>query len=81
MTPTLTLYGRQLCHLCYAMERELEPYRTRYGFRLVVVDIDSNAVLVGAYGQFVPVLMAGDTQLCHYQLDRDVLDAYFKKMQ
>ncbi len=81
MTVILTLYGRQFCHLCYEMERDLEPYRARHGFELAVVDIDSNADLVGAYGQYVPVLMAGDTQLCHYQLDRDVLDAYIKKMQ
>ncbi len=81
MTIKLTLYGRQLCHLCHEMERELEPYRARYGFELAVVDVDSSAVLVGAYGQYVPVLMAGDEALCHYRLDPDALDAYFEKMQ
>jgi glutaredoxin len=81
MTVTLTLYGRQFCPLCYEMERQLEPYRAHYGFELAVVDIDSSAELVGAYDQSVPVLMAGETQLCHYELDRDVLDAYFRKMQ
>lgn len=80
MSVTLTLYGRQLCHLCYEMERELQPYRARYGFELVVVDIDSSADLVGAYGQIIPVLMAGDKELCHYRLERDVLHTYFEKM-
>ena len=80
MNVTLTLYGRQLCHLCYEMERELAPYQVRYGFELAVVNIDSNADLVGAYGQDIPVLMAGDTQLCHYRLDGNVLHDYFKKM-
>lgn len=81
MTVKLTLYGRQLCHLCYEMERELEPYRARYGFELIVVDVDSSAELVGAYGRYVPVLMASEEALCHSRLDRDALDAYFEKMQ
>jgi Glutaredoxin-like domain (DUF836) len=80
MSVRLTLYGRQLCHLCYEMERDLAPYQARYGFELAVVDIDSSADLVGAYGQDIPVLMAGDTRLCHYHLDGDVLHDYFKKM-
>lgn len=80
MTVKLILYGRQLCHLCYEMERELEPYRSRYGFELAVIDIDSSADLVGTYGQYVPVLMADDRQLCHYRLDGEVLHAYLEKM-
>jgi Glutaredoxin-like domain (DUF836) len=81
MTVNLTLYGRQLCHLCYEMERDLKTYQDRYEFLLTVVDIDSSAALVGSYGESVPVLMAGDMQLCHYRLDRDVLHAFFEKMQ
>ncbi len=63
------------------MQRGLEPIVARYGFELAVVDKDTSAILVGAYGPFVPVLMAGDAQWRHYGFDRDVLDAYFKKMQ
>ena len=80
MNVTLTLYGRQLCHLCYEMERELAPYQARYGFELAVVDIDSNADLVGTYGQDIPVLMAGNEQLCQTRLDLDVLHTYLEKM-
>jgi glutaredoxin len=80
MSVKLTLYSRQLCHLCYEMERALAPYQARYGFELAVVDIDSDASLVDAYGQDVPVLMAGDMRLCHYRLDSNVLHDYFKKM-
>jgi Glutaredoxin-like domain (DUF836) len=81
MTVKLTLYGRQLCHLCYEMERELAPYRARYGFEVAIVDIDSSPELVSRYGEYVPVLTAGDKELCRYRLEPKVVDAYFEKMQ
>lgn len=67
--PTLTLYGRGYCHLCHDMEVALEPLRAEFGFALVTVDVDSDPALEERLGDKVPVLMAGDRELCHYFLD------------
>lgn len=77
----LTLYGRELCHLCYDMERALAICRDEYDFELEIIDIDRDARLVARFGSFIPVLMSGDTQICCYHLDRKALDAYYQKLQ
>ncbi len=77
----LTLYGRELCHLCYDMERALTACRAEREFELEIVDIDSNPSLVARFGEWIPVLMAGETQICCYHLDRKAFDAYFQKLQ
>jgi glutaredoxin len=77
----LTLYGRELCHLCYDMERALTACHAERDFALEIVDIDSDPSLVARFGEWIPVLMAGQTQICCYQLDRKAFDAYFEKLQ
>lgn len=75
--PLLTLYSRHGCHLCDDMLDGLRVWQARFSFRLEIVDVDVDPVLVQRFGVLVPVLMAGETELCHYFLDRHVLDAYF----
>ncbi len=77
----LTLFGRELCHLCYDMERALADCHDKYDFELEIVDIDRDAQLVAQFGSLIPVLMGGDTQICCYHLDDKALHAYFKKLQ
>ncbi|MBI4755438.1 MAG: glutaredoxin family protein [Betaproteobacteria bacterium] len=72
----LTLYGHRWCHLCDDMERALEPLRDELGFDVVVVDIADDPALESRFGSWVPVLMAGDRQLCHYFLDPGAVRAY-----
>ena len=50
-------------------------------FELRVVDVDSDPALEEKYGQWVPVLKAGDEEICHYFLDRTALDAYLAKIR
>ncbi|HCA27420.1 MAG TPA: thioredoxin family protein [Betaproteobacteria bacterium] len=73
----LTLYSRHGCHLCDDMRDELRALQERFPFRLEIVDIDADPALVKRFGALAPVLMAGETELCHYFLDRRALDAYF----
>jgi glutaredoxin len=76
--PTLTLYTRVGCHLCEDMEQQLELLQQQHGFSLNVVDIDADSYLKLRYGKRVPVLAAGEQEICHYHLNRDVVLEYFR---
>ena len=77
----LTLYGRSYCHLCDEMIAALEPLRKEFGFGVENVDVDSDVALEQRFGQLVPVLMHGDTELCHYHLDAAKVRAYLVKFR
>jgi glutaredoxin len=79
--PRLTLLSRDYCHLCHDMIAALEPLQVERGFSLQVVDIDAQPMLVEKYDELVPVLMAGETEICHYFLDVTALDAYLAKVR
>jgi hypothetical protein len=55
------------------MEAALNELQKELGFRLEVIDIDSDPSLVDAYGTLVPVLKDGDAEICHYFLDPQAL--------
>lgn len=65
----LTLYGRTYCHLCADMEAALYALRKDFEFEVEMVNVDADPSLEARYGELVPVLTHGDTQLCHYFLD------------
>lgn len=65
----LTLMSRAYCHLCHDMEVALAPLAEEFGASVVVVDVDADPVLEARYDELVPVLLHGDTELCHYFLD------------
>lgn len=77
--PHLTLYRRTGCHLCEAMLGQLQALQPEYGFELETVEIDDNPALEAAYGQLVPVLMHGETEICHYFLEVSKLRQYFSR--
>lgn len=59
------------------MQRELAASHPE-GYRLEMVDVDSDEGLIMAYGHKVPVLVAaGGEEICHYFLDQQALAAYF----
>jgi hypothetical protein len=74
----LTLYVRQDCHLCEEMRTELEPWRSRLGFNLQVVDISGDPALIARYGRKAPVLARGEDEICYYFLDESALQDYLK---
>lgn len=74
---TLRLYGREACHLCERMAAELAPYRERLGLELEWVDVDTDPALARRFGADVPVLWAGDQELCRHFLDHDALLRHF----
>jgi thioredoxin reductase (NADPH) len=72
----LTLYSRAYCHLCDELLEALRPVADQAGFAVEVVDVDASEQLDAAYGDKVPLLMAGEREICRYHLDRAALDAY-----
>jgi len=81
LTPQLTLYSRSYCHLCEDMLRTLESLRPELGFRMTVVDVDSDPVLERRFGELVPVLVHGEQELAHYRLDEAQFRAYLTRFR
>jgi thioredoxin reductase (NADPH) len=72
---TLTLYSRPECHLCATMHAELVPL-LRGRARVTIVDIDADRDLERRYGERIPVLTAGNAELCCIRLDAARVEHY-----
>jgi hypothetical protein len=60
------------------MQEELLAAQPRYGFRLLMVDVDSTVALAAACGHKVPVLVSDHgEEICHYFLDHSLLAECF----
>ena len=79
VTPRLTVFVRRGCHLCTDMVQALERLRPELGFEYSQVDIDRNPDLRRQYDTRVPVLAAGDTEICYYFLEEQRLRAWFQQ--
>ena len=79
VTPRLTVFVRRGCHLCTDMVQALERLRPELGFECSQVDIDRNPDLRHQYDTRVPVLVAGDTEICYYFLEEQRLRAWFRE--
>lgn len=77
---TLTVYSRNYCHLCDEMIAGLRELQTGFQFGLDIVDVDSRPELEQCYGDKVPVLTCGDTEICHYRLEPAVISEYLAKI-
>lgn len=75
----LTLYSRVGCHLCEDMQTQLPEYLEGTGLEFNVVYIDDDTVYEQKYGTLVPVLKAGDREICHYFLDVKALQQYISE--
>ena len=73
MTIRATLYTRPGCHLCEQALADLERLRRRYPHELRLVDITSDADLMRAYGERIPVLSI-DGRECAAPLPLPVLE-------
>ncbi|MDI6749325.1 MAG: glutaredoxin family protein [Rhodocyclaceae bacterium] len=73
--PILTLYGRPGCHLCDDMLAVLEDLRGEFGFEIEVCDVDTDPGWRERFGSRIPVLMLGETEICHFFLDPAALRA------
>lgn len=69
----LTLYSRRACPLCDDMMLDLDAALRGRELTYVVVDIDSDPDLASRFANRIPVLAAGDRELCYGRLDPDCL--------
>ena len=76
MAIELTLLSRSYCHLCHDMEVAMAPLAAEAGATVQVVDVDADPELVARYDEWVPVLLHGDIELCHYHLDATKVREY-----
>ena len=47
----------------------MTPLLDEYGIEMEVVDVDSDPALEARFGEFVPVLLSGNTELSRFRLD------------
>jgi thioredoxin reductase (NADPH) len=71
-----TVVGRRWCHLCDDMVERLQPIADEFGCEIEVLDVDEDEALEERWGLLVPVLLAGEDELCHYRLDVAAVRAY-----
>ena len=71
--PRLVLYGRADCHLCDEMKAVVDEVRRDVALELTVVDVDTDAALVAAYGLEVPVLLIDGRKAFKYRVDAGAL--------
>jgi glutaredoxin len=76
----LTLYSRLGCHLCEDMENLLPDYLGETGLSLNTIYIENNSELEELYGSLIPVLKAGNREICHYFLDVKALQQYISEL-
>ena len=74
--PRLTLLSRSWCHLCDDMRLALEPMAKLHAFDLQIVDIDGDSALESRYGEDIPVLLAGEYEICRHRFDAARVTAY-----
>ncbi|MCB1907916.1 MAG: glutaredoxin family protein [Rhodocyclaceae bacterium] len=76
----LTVLSRRWCHLCDELLDELRPLALEFDLAIDVVDVDEHPELEEPYGERVPVVLAGERELCHYRLDSEAIRAYWRKI-
>ncbi len=74
----LTLLGRDGCHLCEDMRAALKPWAARFQFAVEEVDITGKPELEARYGWDIPVLLAGEAEICRHFLDERALRAWLE---
>jgi glutaredoxin len=72
---TVTLYGRDGCHLCDDARATLERLRRDRPFTLREVDIESDPALHARYLERIPVIALDGEELFDYHVDEAQLVA------
>ncbi len=80
-TPVLTLLGRNGCHLCEDMRVALNIWAARFAFTVNEIDISGNPGLEVRYGWDIPVLLAGEREICRHYLDEPALQTWLSERE
>ena len=63
------------------MQTGLQTLQSGLPFDLTVIDVDSDPALEQRFGEWVPVLMHGERELCHYHLDSAAVTDYLREIR
>lgn len=74
--PLFTVYSREGCHLCEAMIDEIRVLQRTTAFEVEIIDVDGSDELKQRFGLLVPVLTCEGSEICHYFLDPEAVNAY-----
>lgn len=77
--PVLTLLGRDGCQLCEEMRVGLNARTAHFPIRVVEIDIAARPELEARYGWDIPVLLAGEREICRHFLDQQALQAWLSE--
>ena len=69
------LYSRRYCHLCDEMLAALQA-QLGTATSIAVVDVDNDPALEARYGDEVPVLVCGQTEVCRHRHDAEKVAAF-----
>ena len=58
------------------MRDALAPLAARFGWAVDEIDIDADATLEKQWGESVPVLLVGKSELCRHRIDAAVVTAF-----
>jgi hypothetical protein len=70
----LQVMVRQGCHLCEELVERLARHPRAAEFTMATLDVDSRADWQAKYGLRVPVVLAGEAEICEYFLDFERLE-------
>ena len=76
----LTMYSRYGCELCMNMLQTLEDLRKEIDFTYIIINVNDDPNLAERYGERVPVLVAGNTELCSPVINRPRLREYLRAL-
>lgn len=74
-----TVMSREWCHLCHDLLDRLRPLAAELGWSVCVLDVDADPELEARWDELVPVVLAGDMELCRYHLDEGAIRAYCRR--
>jgi Glutaredoxin-like domain (DUF836) len=79
VSPVLTLLGRDGCQLCEEMRAGLHARTAPFPIELVEIDIAVKPELEARYGWDIPVLLAGEREICRHFLDEQALQTWLSE--
>jgi len=73
---TLTFYTRRGCPLCEEMAAALKMRIAGLAVRIDTIDIDRDPALKARFGWDVPLLFAGDREICRHHFNSAAFEAW-----
>ncbi|MEX0984955.1 MAG: glutaredoxin family protein [Actinomycetota bacterium] len=73
--PSVTLYGREGCHLCDVARATIMAVRERHPFAFTEVDIDRSDALIRDFGYRIPVVEVDGAEVFEIDVPADAFEA------